>query len=185
MRLSACDSWSWEVAMCESRRQAAVICHQPTSGESLPFRATHFSIDPSPAAMGHRSSRQGVQPIGDDTTFLHAAPPRHAPFLSAPSTTPRRHLSTTCCSAHNASSAQSLQAYGQMRRLGFNTRQLPPHLRHPATRASRPAAASAAILRPLVNPPPSARYSARWAPSRADNGPVRYSTGQPAPPAVG
>ena len=86
MRLSTCASWSRKVAMCESHRQVAVICHQPASGESLPFRATYFSIHPSPAAMGHRSSRQGVQPIGDDITFLHAAPPRHAPFWSAPRT---------------------------------------------------------------------------------------------------
>ena len=108
MRLSTCVSWFREVAMCESRRQVAVICRQPASGESLPFRATYFSICPSPAAMGRRSSRQGVQRIGDDTTFVGTAPPRHAPFLSAPNTTPRRHRSTTCCSTHNASPARPL-----------------------------------------------------------------------------
>jgi len=160
MRLSTCASWCREVAMCESRRQVAVICRQPASGESLPFRVTYCSIHPSPAAMGRRSSQQGVRRVGG-TTFVGTAPPRHAPFLSVPRTTPKRHLRTTCRSAHNASSARPLEACGQTRRFCFNTRQLPPHRHHPATRAGRPAAAPTVILRPLVSPPPSARHSAR------------------------
>ena len=142
-----------------------------TSGRYLP-PARQPRIAPLPSELlqylcrrqrqwGHRSSRQGVQPIGDDTTLLHAAPPRCVPFLSAPRTTPRRHLSTTCCSAHNASPARPLQACGQMRRFCIQHRKPVPRQRPPTTRASGPAVAPAVILRPLVNLPPSARHSAR------------------------